>query len=293
MVSNASHFQLLLIMSTIPKHGFKAEDILKENRTTKSNIEDIKNWLSFKRNIPRMSDEQIVIFLLACKNNLDETKITIENFFKYKSTSPEIFMNRDIDMKENKFTCTVTNIAVFPNRTEENYAIALGSLKDTSYYNFCIEPQIKRAFAIIDAYLYSNPPDGLIFIIDIKGVGIMHLTRIKLNALKVFFAYIQEALPIQLRQVHILNANYIFEKFLMISKPFMKKELYEMIITHSPGANMQEFFEKYIPASSMPSDYGGDLPSIEKLSEDTRKYLQSMKTFLEAEEKQIQLYKKD
>ncbi|CAH1111790.1 unnamed protein product [Psylliodes chrysocephalus] len=280
-------------MSAVPKHNFKAEDIVKEGRTTQSNIEEIKQWLSFKPNFPEMSEEQICLFLIACNNDLEQVKITIENFFKQKSSSPELFMSRDIDTKENKFTHEVATMAVFPKRTKENYIIGLGCLKDTTYYNFCIEPQIKNAFTLISAYLYDNPPDGLIFIIDIKGVGIMHLTRLKLGPLKKFFAYLQEALPTQLRKVHILNATYIFEKILAISKPFMKKELYDLIITHPPETNMQDFFENHIPASCMPCTFGGELKSLEEMSEDTKEFIRSLKDFLEAEERQIQLYKKE
>ncbi|CAG9861510.1 unnamed protein product [Phyllotreta striolata] len=280
-------------MSVIPKHGFKASEIIKEGRTTQSNVDDIKKWASFEKSAPEMSEEQICLFLLACNNDLDLTKYTIESFFKQKCSSPELFMNRDIDNKENKFTHQVSLLAVFPKRTEENYVIALGCLKDTTYYNFCIESQIKAAFTLISAYLYENPPDGLIFIIDIKGVGIMHLTRLKLGPLKKFFAYLQEALPTQLRRVHVLNATYIFEKILAIAKPFMKKELFELIITHPPETSMQDFFENHIPAACMPSNFGGELKSLEEISEDTKEYIRGVKGFLEDEEQQIQFFKNE
>ncbi|KAJ8958999.1 hypothetical protein NQ314_006317 [Rhamnusium bicolor] len=54
-------------------------------------------------------------------------------------------------------------------------------------------------------------------------VGVMHVTRMKLGVIKKFCSFLQEALPTQLRQVHILNASYIFEKILAIMKPFYEK----------------------------------------------------------------------
>lgn len=87
-------------MSVIPQYGFKAEEIIKQGRTTKFNIEEIKKWLSLKRNIPPMADEQIVLFLIACNNVIETTQVTIENFFKMKSSAPELFAKRDIDSKE-------------------------------------------------------------------------------------------------------------------------------------------------------------------------------------------------
>ncbi|CAH1118370.1 unnamed protein product [Phaedon cochleariae] len=277
--------------SVIPKYGFKAEDLIKEGRTTKSKIEEIRKWLNYTTNIPPMSDEQIVLFLIACKNVTELTQITIESYFKQKHASPELFADRDVDNKENQFTHKVAHIVVFPKRTKENYVIAMGSLKDTTYYNFNIESQIKAAFALIDVFLHSDPPNGLIFIINIKGVGIMHLTRLKLGPLRKFFAYLQEALPTQLVRVHILNASYIFEKILAIAKPFMKKELFDLIIAHPPETDMEDFFEKHIPAHCMPADFGGDLPTMDQLSLDTQKRWRQVKSFLEAQEEQVRLYK--
>lgn len=60
-------------------------------------------------------------------------------------------------------------------------------------------------------------------------VGLMHLTRLKLGTVKKFLSFVQDALPTQLRAVHVLNATYIFEKLLVIFKPFMRKELFEMV----------------------------------------------------------------
>lgn len=57
----------------------------------------------------------------------------------------------------------------------------------------------------------------------------MHLTRLKLGTIKKFLSYVQEGLPTQLKAVHVLHATYIFEKILIILKPFMKKELFDMV----------------------------------------------------------------
>lgn len=59
-----------------------------------------------------------------------------------------------------------------PNRTKENYAVLIGALKDTTYYNFHLDSQIKGLLTVVELILYSNPPSGLIFIVSMKGVCI-------------------------------------------------------------------------------------------------------------------------
>lgn len=57
----------------------------------------------------------------------------------------------------------------------------------------------------------------------------MHLTCIKLGAIKKFIDFLQEAMPLRMQKIHILNANYVFDKALAIARVFMKSELMEMV----------------------------------------------------------------
>ena len=58
-----------------------------------------------------------------------------------------------------------------------------------------------------------------------KGVGLMHLTRINLSSIKKFFQYLQEGVPGKLKAIHILNVVSFFDKILSLIKPFMKAEI--------------------------------------------------------------------
>lgn len=53
----------------------------------------------------------------------------------------------------------------------------------------------------------------------------------------------------------------------------------------------EEFYEKCIPRSSLPSDFGGDLPSIAKMHEDHCKEFLRLRDYFLTEEKQVGLEK--
>lgn len=55
-------------------------------------------------------------------------------------------------------------------RTKDNYVVGFAMLRDTYYYNYNLEHQSKLLFSMVDVVLHSGPPDGLIFIINMKGV---------------------------------------------------------------------------------------------------------------------------
>lgn len=59
---------------------------------------------------------------------------------------------------------------------------------------------------------------------DMRGVGLRHITRIRLGAIRKFFHYIQEAMPLKLVSVHVLNLVWFFDRIFKIIKPLIKPE---------------------------------------------------------------------
>lgn len=76
-------------------------------------------------------------------------------------------------------------------------------------------------------------------------------------------------------------------------RPFVKKELYERIFLHYPTTDYSGFFEKYVPRSHMPSDYGGDMPSVEELHDKNRDMLIEMREYFLFEENQMNFMYED
>lgn len=142
----------------------------------------------------------------------------------------------------------------------------------------------------IDSCLQKNGPrDGAIFLFDMKGVGLMHLTRINVASLKKFFQYLQEGVPGKLRAIHVFNVVYFVDKILSLIKPFMNAEIIENLHLHQSNMDMEQFYEKYVPKSCLPSDLGGDLPSIKELHDQHCKEFMRLRPYFLAEEKQAEL----
>jgi hypothetical protein len=70
-----------------------------------------------------------------------------------------------------------------------------------------------------------GPSKGLIIIFDMHNTGIKHLMRTKVETLRVFFRYLQEALPAKLEAMHIINCVSFFDMVMAMIKPFMKSEI--------------------------------------------------------------------
>lgn len=74
---------------------------------------------------------------------------------------------------------------------------------------------------------------------------------------------IQEALPVRLRAFHFINTVPFMDKVMALMKPFMKKELMDAMHLHAT----MDTFEKHVPISMMPNEYGGSAGTIKELQD--------------------------
>ncbi|XP_021918955.1 alpha-tocopherol transfer protein-like [Zootermopsis nevadensis] len=69
----------------------------------------------------------------------------------------------------------------------------------------------------------------------------------------------QEAMPLRLKEVHIVNQPFLFNMVWQMFKPFVKEKLKKRLFFH--GKKMESLHE-HIDPSYLPEDYGGKLPKI-------------------------------
>lgn len=71
------------------------------------------------------------------------------------------------------------------------------------------------------------------------------------------------------------------DKVLALMKPFMKKELMDVMHLHS---TMDTFFDKHVPKALMPNEYGGSAGSIKEIQEKNYQHLKENGGFFIDEE---------
>ncbi|CAH1275671.1 unnamed protein product [Diabrotica balteata] len=268
-------------------YQFKAEDLIAEGRVSKENVEEIRTFVSNLKDkyVPlRIQDEMIIIFLLSCENDVELTKTTIVNYYYLKWHGPEIYDDRQMDRPDIQLAIKTIRMSSIPVRTEENDVYHYFNLHDSNYRNFEMIPVMKVSYMLMDIAQEKNPPSGLFVIIDMKGAGIMHMTRIKMGAIKKYLQFLQEGFPMRLKMIHILNGVYFMDKILALVQVFIKSEMMHMLKIHPPNLTQEKLFE-IIPKKYLPKDYGGDLPSADELHNATIELFNKKEKFWEMEEK--------
>ena len=71
--------------------------------------------------------------------------------------------------------------------------------------------------------------EGEIPIFDMAGYSLRHLTKTVLSSLRVYMKFVQEAHPVRLKEIHVLNCPSYLDKVLTVIKPFIKSEVFKLV----------------------------------------------------------------
>lgn len=67
---------------------------------------------------------------------------------------------------------------------------------------------------------------------------------------------------LKVKGLHFLNAPSFMDRLMMMLKPFMKKELLDVLKIHQIGART---FDDYMPLTALPKEAGGEYKSFDQL----------------------------
>lgn len=81
---------------------YNTEVLFQDYNICLSEVQQLKEFL-LEENLPQLSDEQIIIFLLSCDQNINFTKETIKSHYRIKKDNPKYFKNRSIDRPDIHF----------------------------------------------------------------------------------------------------------------------------------------------------------------------------------------------
>lgn len=161
------------------------------------------------------------------------------------------------------------------DRTSKNYKVSIFRLTDNDSEKINFDHVIKAFYMAADIRLVTTEEvwaDGEIPIFDMTNITLRHFTKLVFSTLRLFMKYSQEAHPVVVQQIHIVNCSSLVNRVMMVIKPFLKAEVAERIQTHLPDSDT---LYKYIPKDILPKEYGGYCGSIEVIRSYWLEYLEN------------------
>ncbi|XP_012272857.1 alpha-tocopherol transfer protein isoform X2 [Orussus abietinus] len=258
-----------ILKLTSLKSGMKLGHSIEDSRSkcpelTENILKQLNDWAE-EHNLPCIPVEQLALFLHSCYFDKEDTIKCMTVYYKMRTTVPEFFSNRDPRSEYLQHSLKALQFFTLPVPDENGHRIIFHRLADTRPSQYMFNDGIKLLLMTLDASLYTEGcSPGYIFLFDMQGVKLGHLTRLSISSIRKFFEYIQEGLPVRLKAIHVLNAVWFMEKVLALIRPFMKMELLEMLHLHTEDVSE---IHQYIPKECLPEDFGGTLDSTEVLHE--------------------------
>ncbi|XP_034239461.1 alpha-tocopherol transfer protein-like [Thrips palmi] len=231
------------------------DELEKNPKIKREHLDQFRSWVQKQPHLPEVPDQQLLLFLACSDCLMERAKATLEAHYTIKTHAPEFFAHRDPMGTEIQNILNLVEMAILPEPDKHGNRIFIGRLSnpDPTHYNFTAA--VKAMQLIIETSLREEGiAPGYVFVYDQKGVQMGHVVRMPVSSVRKYLHYIQEGLAIKMKAIHVINMNPVGERFLNVLKPFMKKDLFNMLNFYS--GNYDALYE-HIPKTSLPRDYGG------------------------------------
>ncbi|XP_043468151.1 alpha-tocopherol transfer protein-like [Leptopilina heterotoma] len=259
------------------------EEFKKNPELKESDLEILREWCKKQPHLPKIADIDLILILHSNYYLIEPSKRTIDNYFTMRTHVPEFFSNRDV--LNSPSLRKQLDIAVYmplKGLSKKGYNIIYSRLIDYEPSHF-VHPETEKAYnMMLDIWLWTEGTvKGHVILIDMHGSQMGHVSRMNPSVAKKSLLYLQDALPVRLKEIHVMNVSPIFDLMMMICRPFMKKELLDMLHLHTT----KESLEEYIPLEILPNEAGGKAGPLSKFYDDRMKLLTEFRDWFIEDEK--------
>lgn len=150
---------------------------------------------------------------------------------EFKRDNESILKNLMPDDEKSSF-CDNNIVNVLTNRDQLGRRVLIvncGALWDTKKVS---ADQLFRIFYLIHvAAQVENETQvrGVVVIMDFNGLGLKQVTAMTPSFSKRLLTFIQDAMPIRLKEVHMVNQPYLFNMVWALFKPFIREKLHKRV----------------------------------------------------------------
>ncbi|XP_034833285.1 alpha-tocopherol transfer protein-like [Maniola hyperantus] len=230
-------------------------------------VQQLREWVNKQPHLPKdIHDKLLLRFAHSCYYDMEKAKTTLNLFFSVRSNCSDLLTNRDPMSPHMQKILKIINLGTYT--TSDNRCLFVYQINDPGLESYDYTLDTKLFFLSTDARFLDSDVlhEADIVLMDVRDVTLRFLTKMNISVARRLSKYQEDAIPIRLKQVHVVNAPPFIDKIYGVLKPFMKKEITELIHFHPPKS---ETLYKYIKKEDLPEDYGGSRPSMAEITEDT------------------------
>ncbi|XP_043798221.1 retinaldehyde-binding protein 1 [Apis laboriosa] len=244
----------------------------KELRETEENVKEglakLRIYLEEDKTLYFRTDEEfLLIFLRPCKFYAKSAYELMRRIAEFKEKNSSLLNN--LMPNDEEVSITKHNVVnVIKERDHKGRRILIVNCGKTWNPSAVNSDQMFRLFYLIHQLAMLEPETqiyGSVVIMDFEGMTMKQVMGITPSFCMRLLNFIQDAIPLRLKEIHIVKQPLLFNMVWQMIKPLVREKLKNRLYFH--GSKMSSF-HNYIPATYLPENYGGELPKINYTSAD-------------------------
>ncbi|EAL41409.3 clavesin-1-like isoform X1 [Anopheles arabiensis] len=231
-------------------------------------VEELRALLREAKDMHFSEEEAfLLIFLRPCHFYAESALKMMRRIAEFKKTNHPLL--HALKPEEEKLAFVEHNVVnVLTNRDQKGRRVLLVNCGAAWDPKAVSSEQLFRVFFLIHLVAQLEPAtqiNGVVVVLDFDGLSLKQVKALSPSFSKRLITFIQDAMPLRLKEVHILKQPYIFNMVWALFKPFIREKLKSRIFFH--GNDLSKFHQ-YISVDRLPADYGGNLPAIDYTGKD-------------------------
>ncbi|KAL3280640.1 hypothetical protein HHI36_003876 [Cryptolaemus montrouzieri] len=231
---------------------------------TRDAVNQLKDLLREEKDlhVPLENEGWLIRFLRPCKFYPESARDLIKRYYSFKVKHSDMYDGLIPSREQNIFNADI--LTVLPNRDQLGrriLVIELGKRWDTSKVS--LDEVFKGCVLFVELAMLEPESQicGAVVIFDMDGLSLSQTTKFTPSFAKRIVDFLQDSIPLRVKNIHIVNQPYIFKIVFALFKPFLREKLRGRIIFHGTD---RKSLHKYMDPSVLPACYGGtrDMPRV-------------------------------
>ncbi|XP_063239745.1 alpha-tocopherol transfer protein-like isoform X2 [Bacillus rossius redtenbacheri] len=207
--------------------------------------------------VPLDNDAWLIRFLRPCKFYPESAYDLIKRYYQFKVKHHEVYKNLKPSTQKKVFEHNI--ISVLPKRDQFGRRILVLELgKKWKHNKVSLDEVFKGAVLFLEAAMIEPESQicGAVVIFDMDGLSLQQVWQFTPPFAKRIVDWLQDAVPLRIKNIHVVNQPYIFNMVFALFKPFLREKLRNRIIFH---VSDRDSLHSHLSPKCLPSCYGDTL----------------------------------
>jgi len=213
--------------------------------------------------VPLDNELWLMRFLRPTKFYPESARDLIKRYYAFKQKHADMYKDLSPSHERNIFQQNI--LTVQPNRDQLGRRILIKELgKKWKTDKVTLDEVFKGCVLFLEAAMLEPETQvcGAVVIFDMDGLSLGQTTKFTPSFAGRIVNWLQDSVPLRIKNIHIVNQPYIFKVVFALFKPFLREKLRNRIIFHGTD---RKSLHQHMDPTCLPACYGGtlELPRID------------------------------